>query len=463
MAMKRHDLLILGAGPGGYAAALRAAQLGMDVACVDENPRLGGTCLRVGCIPSKALLESSHLYESAGRDFAAHGLSAEGLSFDLSAMMARKERLVAELTDGIALLFKRRKVARYEGRAVFTAPGRISVTGVDTIEIEAKRVIIATGGRAGGLPGVELDGERIGGSSAALSWTEVPEHLVVIGAGAIGLELGSFWRRLGSQVTVLEYLDRVLPGMDGEIAKEAARLLKRQGMRFKLGARVLGARLRDDRPRVELEGADPLDCDRVLLAVGRQPNTGGLGLAAIGIEPDPAGLIPVDARFATTAAGVYAIGDVTAGPMLAHRAEEEGIACVEWLAGNEAAAPERRLIPGVVYTEPELAGVGATEEALKAAETPYLKGVFHFRANSRARSVSRIDGRVKVLAHAESDALLGVHIVGAQAGELIAEAALAMAHGIKCRQLGETCHAHPTLAEALKEAALAVHERAIHA
>ena len=463
METRKHDLLIIGAGPGGYVAALRAAQLGIDVACVDENPQLGGTCLRVGCIPSKALLESSHLFEETGHGYAEHGIDLGKPALDLAALMARKTKIVDELTAGIAMLFKRRKVTRYEGKARFAAPGKVAIEGVDTLQIEAGNVILATGSRAGTLPGIELDGTRVGGSSEALSWDSVPEHLVVIGAGAIGLELGSVWRRLGSRVTVLEYLDRILPDMDGEIAKETARLLKKQGMKFRLGARVTGAGATGQGAVVEMEGGEPIDCDRVLLSVGRKPNTEGLGLEAIGLEPDAAGRIPVDGSFATAVPGVFAVGDLIEGPMLAHKAEEEAIACVSMIAGENGHAPAHNHIPGVVYTDPEVAGVGATEETLKEAGVGYAKGVFHFRANSRARSVSRIDGRVKVLACADTDTLLGVHIVGAQAGELIAEAAIALSQGMTALELGESCHAHPTLAEVVKEAALAVHGRAIHA
>jgi dihydrolipoamide dehydrogenase len=463
METKRHDLVIIGAGPGGYVAALRAAQLGIEVACVEKEPALGGTCLRVGCVPSKALLESSLHYARAKAGLAEHGVQLGRVSLDLPTMLARKEAVVKGLTDGVAGLFKRRGVTRYAGTARFVTAGELAVTGADgELRIAAQRVLIATGSRAGTLPGVELDGERIATSTKALAWSEVPGELVVIGAGAIGLELGSVWLRLGSRVTVLEYLDRVLPGMDLEIARETQRLLKKQGLAFKLSARVAGAKLVNRRPEVALEGGETIRCDRVLLATGRVPNTEGLGLEAIGLALDARGRIPVGAAFATGVPGVYAIGDVIAGPMLAHKAEEEGVACVEAMAGR-AVHLNADTIPAVVYTHPEVAGVGKTEEDLKAAGTPYRKGVFHFRANSRARAMAEIDGRVKILAHGTTDRVLGVHIVGPLAGELIAEAATAMAFGASAEDIARACHAHPTLAEAIKEAALAVDERAIHA
>jgi len=463
METSQHELLVIGAGPGGYVAALRAAQLGLDVACVEREPALGGTCLRVGCIPSKALLSSSALYERVSGGLGEHGIAATGVSLDLAAMMRRKDEAVKLLTDGIAQLFKRRGVTRYEGTARFLAPGRVAVSGAGgEHEISAKHVIIATGGRTAALPGIEPDGELVCTSTEALSWPKVPGELIVIGAGAIGLELGTVWRRLGAKVTVLEVLKRILPGMDAEIAREAQRLLKRQGIVFKLGVSVEGVRAERGRALVQLAGGDQLAADRVLLAAGRVPCTDNLDLEALGIEMDERGFIPVDQHYRCAAENTYAIGDVIAGPMLAHRAEEEGIACVEMIAGGEAGV-DHDLIPGVVYTEPEVAGVGRTEEALTEAGIPHRKGVFHFRANSRARAAGHIDGRVKVLAHAETDELLGVHAVGPQVSELIAEAAVALSRGMTSAELGAVCHAHPTLAEALKEAALALHGRAIHA
>jgi len=460
-----HDLLVIGAGPGGYVAAIRAAQLGLDVGCVEKEPALGGTCLRVGCIPSKALLESSALFREASGGFGKHGIRARGVELDLGAMMERKERVVTALTKGVAGLFAKNGVARYEGRARFERPGSVAVEGADgTTTVEAERVIVATGSRSAPLAGVELDGDRIGTSTEALAWPEVPGHLVVIGAGYIGLELGSVWARLGARVTVLEYLDRILPGMDAEIAAEARKLLEKQGIEFRLGTRVTSATAGASGASgcvVEREGGDPIECDRVLLAAGRLPNTEGLGLDVLGLELDERGRIPVDRRFATSAADVYAIGDVIRGPMLAHKAEEEGIACVEGIVTGHGHV-NYDAIPGVVYTEPEIASVGRTEEELAEAGVPYRKGSFPFRANGRARALGHVDGRVKLLAHAETDRVLGVHVIGPRAGDLIAEAVAAIEFGASSEDLARTSHAHPTLAEALKEAALAVDGRAIH-
>lgn len=461
----KHDLVIIGAGPGGYVAAIRAAQLGLDVACCEREPRLGGTCLRVGCIPSKVLLESSERYhELRTGALAAQGIKVEGVSLDLAAMLARKERLIGELTEGIAGLFKKNKVTRYEGAARLDGPGRVVVTGKDAALLAATDILIATGSEPAALPGVELDGTAVGDSTAALSYSEVPRHLVVIGAGFIGLELGSVWRRLGAEVTVVEYLDRILPGTDLEIAREAQRLFKRQGLQFVLKARVNGAGREGGGAGaiVAIEGREPLRADRVLVAVGRKPHTLNLGLETVGIELDARGRIPVDERFATRAAGVYAIGDVIAGPMLAHKAEEEGIACVERLVTGRGHV-DYDTIPGVCYTDPEIAGVGRTEEQLQQDGTPFRKGVFFFRANSRARALARSDGRVKILAHRETDRILGVHLIGPRAGDLIAEAVAAMALGAGSEDLARICHAHPTLSEAMKEAALAVGGRTLHA
>jgi dihydrolipoamide dehydrogenase len=459
----KHDLLVIGAGPGGYVAAIRAAQLGMDVACVDREERLGGTCLRVGCIPSKALLESSEKYHEALQGLTGHGIGLGKVSLDLATMLGRKDKLVADLTDGIAGLFKKNKITRYTGTARFEGPGKVVVTGDGgPVTVTAAKVIIATGSSPTPLPGVTMDGDRIGDSTAALAYPAVPQHLIVIGAGYIGLELGSVWRRLGAEVTVVEYFDRILPGTDLEIAREALKLFKRQGIKFVLKARVTGARLDKKSVTVDIAGQEPLQGDRVLVAVGRRAHTEGLGLDSLGLELDDRGRIPVNERFETAVAGVHAIGDVIAGPMLAHKAEEEGVACVEGIAG-QAVAIDHGIIPGVCYTDPEIATVGRNEEELKETGTPYRKGVFFIRANSRARAIDRIDGRVKILAHADTDRVLGVHIIGAHAGDLIAEAVAAMAFGASSEDIARVCHAHPTLSEAVKEAALAVDDRPLHA
>ncbi len=462
MARIKHDLLVIGAGPGGYVAAIRAAQLGLDTACVEKVKELGGTCLRVGCIPSKALLESSEHYEQARHELGEHGVNLSGVELNLKKMLQRKDRVVKTLTGGVGSLFRKNKVTRYEGHARFEAPGRVAVENSDgSTTIEAKHVIIATGSVTASLPGVEHDGDRIGSSTEALSYPEVPEHLIVIGAGYIGLEMGSVWRRLGARVTVLEYLDRILPGMDNEIAAEAEKLFARQGFEFRLGSRVTAARVEGSQCVVEIDGADPISGARVLVAVGRKPNTDGLGLDALGIELDRRGRVPVDEHYATSVAGTYAIGDVIAGPMLAHKAEEEGIACVEHIATGYGHV-NYDAIPGVCYTHPEVASVGKTEEQLNEAGVAFRKGKFPFRANGRARALGQVDGFVKLLADAKTDRLLGVHIIGPRAGDLIAEAAAAIEFGASAEDVARTSHAHPTLAEAMKEAAFDVDGRVIH-
>jgi dihydrolipoamide dehydrogenase len=457
----QHDLLVIGAGPGGYVAAIRAAQLGLNTACIDAEAALGGTCLRVGCIPSKALLESSQRYHEAAHALGDFGVKVSGVELDLARMLKRKEGIVGGLTQGVAGLFKKNKVTRYHGHGRITGPGRVVVTGPDAAEIQAKHVLIATGSKVAPLRGVELDGDRIGGSTEALSYPEVPKHLVVIGAGYIGLELGSVWRRLGAKVTVLEYLERILPGMDAELAREAERIFEKQGIEFKLGARVTSAKRDGDGVTVGIDGQDSMPCDRVLLAVGRVPNTDDLGLSSVGIELDPRGRIPIDDEFRTYVPGFYAIGDVVRGPMLAHKAEEEGIACVEQIVTGFGHV-NYDAIPGIVYTHPEIATVGKTEEELTARGVPYKKGVFPFAANGRARALGETEGRVKILAHAETDRILGVHVIGPRAGDLIAEAAVAIEFSASAEDIARSSHAHPTLAEAMKEAALAVDRRAIH-
>jgi dihydrolipoyl dehydrogenase len=462
MPTNQHDLVIIGAGPGGYVAAIRAAQLGLNVACVEKEPALGGTCLRIGCIPSKALLESSERFWETQMSLGAHGVKVGQVHLDLATLLQRKNSVVTALTQGVAFLFKKNKITRYLGHARLAGAGHVHVQqSNETTELEAKHILIATGSQPASLPGVELDGDWIGTSTEALSYQAVPTHLVVIGAGYIGLELGSVWRRLGARVTFLEFLDRILPGMDSELAAEAQKLFAKQGLEFHFKTKVTAARRAGQQCIVECQGAAPIACDRVLLAVGRVPNTEALGLESVNIQLDPKGRIPVNANFATATAGVYAIGDVIAGPMLAHKAEEEGIACAEFIATGHGHV-NYDTIPAIVYTHPEIASVGKTEDELKAASVDYHKGEFPFSANGRARALGQTDGRVKVLAEAKTDRLLGVHIVGPRAGDLIAEAAAALAFGASSEDLARTCHAHPTLAEALREAALAVDQRAIH-
>ncbi|MFY8221769.1 MAG: dihydrolipoyl dehydrogenase [Pirellulales bacterium] len=462
--MAAHDLVVIGGGPGGYVAAIRAAQLGMKAAVVEKEEKLGGTCLRVGCIPSKALLESSHKYEEAGHEFAQHGIHVGGVSFDLAAMMKRKDDVVATLAKGIEALLAKNKVARVRGTGRLAGPGRVEVTAGDgtLTTLDAARVIVAVGSKSVVLPGIEVDGRLIGTSTEALAFDVVPGHLVVIGGGYIGLELGSVWRRLGSKVTVLEYSDRILTGLDGDIAAEALPLFRKQGLDIRLGAKVKSARVVGHRCVVECEGQEPIECDRVLAATGRRPATDDLGLDTVGIALDKRGCIPVDGQFRTSAAGVYAIGDCIPGPMLAHKAEEDGVACVEAMQSGWAHV-DYDLVPAVVFTHPEIAAVGKTEEQLTAAGVAFKKGVFPFRANGRARTINDTVGKVKVLADAATDRVLGVHIIGPAAGDLIGEAAAALNFGATAEDIARVCHAHPTLPEALKEAALAVHGQAIHA
>ncbi len=459
--MKKHDLVVIGAGPGGYVAAIRAAQLGLDVACVEKEKALGGTCLRIGCIPSKAMLESSELYYEAAHGFSEHGLVVKEVGLDLKKMLARKDRIVKGLTTGVGSLFKKNKVTRYEGQARLAGRGRVVVEGADGAELEAKHILIATGSVSATLRGVEIDGDRIGTSTEALSYDEIPKHLVVIGAGYIGLEMSSVWQRLGAKVTVLEYLDRILPGMDSDLAAAAQKLFEKQGLEFRLGAKVTGAKAKKSGCVVECEGAKQIECDRVLVSVGRKPNTEGLGLDSVGIDLDDKGRIPVEDDFSTSAEGVYAIGDVIRGPMLAHKAEDEGVACVEGIVTGHGHV-NYDAIPAVVYTHPEIASVGKTEDELKSAGVEYRKGEFPFRANGRARALGHVEGTVKVLADAKTDRILGVHILGPRAGDMIAEAAVAIEFGASSEDLARSSHAHPTLSEALKEAALAVDGRTLN-
>ena len=468
MSDERFDVVVIGSGPGGYVAAIRAAQNGLKTACVEMYKTLGGTCLNVGCIPSKALLHTSEIYEAAQTEFPAFGIKSEGLQLDLQAMMANKDKAVTELTGGVAFLFKKNKIEHSVGKGSINGPGSVSVALADggSRTLEAKNIIIATGSDVTSLPGIEIDGKRIVSSTGALILDKVPGHMVVIGGGVIGLEMGSVWLRLGSKVTVLEYLDAVLPGMDGEVRKSFGRTLKKQGMEIKTGARVTGVKTTKTGATVtyetaKSETAESIKCDIVLMAVGRQPYTEGLGLEAAGIEVDEAGRIVVGDGFETNLSGIYAIGDVIKGPMLAHKAEDEGIALADNLAGLTGYV-NHDVIPSVVYTMPEVAAVGKTEEELKEAGTAYKVGKFPFTANSRAKTNRQTEGFVKIIADAETDKVLGVHMVGSDAGNMIAEAVLAMEFGASAEDIALTCHAHPTHTEAVKEAAMAVFAKPIH-
>jgi dihydrolipoamide dehydrogenase len=461
MDKQTHDLVVIGSGPGGYVAAIRAAQLGLNVACVEKDQSLGGTCLNVGCIPSKALLESSERYEAARDGLGAHGIKVAEVALDLDAMMERKRAIVEQLTKDVGYLLNKNEITRYQGLGRIAGAGRVVVEAEQPLELEARHVLIATGSASAPLAGVELDDDLIGDSTTGLAYPAVPQRLVVIGAGYIGLELGSVWRRLGSQVTVVEYLDRILPGADAEIALRAQAAFRQQGLTMITGARVTAARVEAGECVVEVDGREPLRADRVLLAVGRVPFVAGLGLEQAGVAVDARGFVQVDDGFQTSVPGIYAIGDVIGGAMLAHKAADEGIACVERIATGYGRV-NYDAIPAVVYTEPEIAMVGLSEEQLVEQGVEYKKGVFRFKDNGRARALAQTDGLVKVLAAAVSDRLLGVHIIGPRAGDLIAEAAAAIEFGASSEDLARTCHAHPTLAEALREAALAVDERAIH-
>ena len=457
-----HDLVVLGGGPGGYVAAIRAAQLGLNVACIDENLQFGGTCLRVGCIPSKALLESSHLYHQAAHDLAEHGIEVTGAKIDLPAMLKRKDEVVNTLTGGINMLLKRNKVTAYVGRGQLAGPGKLVVKSEDgEQEISAKSIIIATGSKPAMMKGVEFDGDLIGDSTTARSYPAVPKSMIVIGGGYIGLELGSVWSRLGAEVTVLEAMDRVLPGLDEEIGRLAHRTFEKQGLKFVTGAWVESATVENGECLVKIKGQEPLTAERVLLCTGRVPNTDSIGLETVGIETDARGTIQIDENFTTSAAGVYAIGDCVPGAMLAHKASEEGIACVEKIV-NGTGQIHYDAIPAIVYTHPEIAMVGKTEQQLKEEGTEYLKGMCPYGANGRARAIGDAEGRVKILADAKTDRLLGVHIIGAHAGDLIAEAAVAMTFKASSEDLARCSHAHPTLSEILMEAAMAVEGRAVH-
>ena len=467
MADTQFDLVVIGGGPGGYVCAIRAAQLGLKTACVEKRGALGGTCLNVGCIPSKALLHSSHKYEEVAHGLAAHGIKVNGASFDLAGMMGRKDKVVTDLTKGIEFLFQKNKVTYVKGAGRFVAPNKIAVAnGAAEQTMEAKNVVIATGSEVMPLPGVDIDEKQIVSSTGALALAKVPGHMVVVGGGYIGLEMGSVWRRLGAKVTVVEFLDRIVPGMDAEIAKTFQRVLTKQGMTFRLGTKVTAAKRSGSGVTLTLEPAgggksETLEADVVLVAIGRRPHTNGLGLETIGVAVDNKGRIATDGHFRTNVAGVYAIGDVITGPMLAHKAEEEGVAVAEILAG-QAGHVNYETVPGVVYTWPEVAAVGKSEEELKSAGIAYKAGKFPFTANSRARCNADTDGFVKILADAKNDRVLGVHVIGPDAGTLIHECVMAMEFGASAEDIARAFHGHPTLNEAVKEAALGVAGRAIH-
>ena len=459
------DVVVIGAGSGGYVAAIRAAQLGFRTACVESRETLGGTCLNIGCIPSKALLQSSERFAEAKHALAEHGIKIGEIALDLEVMMGRKDRVVGTLTRGVEFLFRKHKVEWLKGRARITGPGRLVVAGAGgtTREVEANSIIIATGSQCTPLRGFAIDETQIVSSTGALSLDRVPERLVVIGGGYIGLELGSVWQRLGAKVTVVEMVDHIVPNMDRELGVALQRTLAHSGIEFRLGTRTAGIREIGDGCAVELETPErqTLAADIVLVSIGRRPYTEGLGLEAVGVARDEAGRIVVDEAFATNIVGIYAIGDVIRGAMLAHKAEEEGIAVAERLAGQKPHV-DYDAIPAVIYTWPEVASVGQTEEELKAAAIRYRTGKFPFTANPRARTNGYTEGFVKILAETDTDRVLGVHIIGPDAGTLIAEAVLAMEFGASAEDIARTCHAHPTLNEAVKEAALAVAGRAIH-
>jgi dihydrolipoamide dehydrogenase len=461
MSDTQFDLVVLGGGPGGYVAAIRAAQLGLRVACIDENEMWGGTCLRVGCIPSKALLESTHLLEESQRHLADHGVQVSGVSFDLQKMLARKAAVVDALCGGIKMLLKRSQVTGFNARGRLISPTQIQVEDPQRTVLTAKHIIVATGSSPMPLPGVSLDGDLIGDSTTALSYPEVPQSLIVIGGGYIGLELGSVWRRLGSQVVVLEAMDRVLGGLDGEIAKIAVRTFEKQGLEFRTQAFVEEAKVVDGHCVVRLKDGQTLQASRVLACAGRVPNTQGLGLEDLGIQTDRRGAILVDQDFRTAVPNVYAIGDCIGGAMLAHKASEEGVACVEKIV-NGYGHVAYHAIPAVVYTHPEIGSVGLTEEQLKEKGIEYKRGVCPYGANGRARALGDTEGRIKILADAKTDRILGVHAIGSHAGDLIAEVAVAMTFSASAEELGRCVHAHPTLSEIVKEACLAVHGEAIH-
>lgn len=463
MSQASYDVIVIGAGPGGYVCAIRCAQLGLKTAIVEKNATLGGTCLNVGCIPSKALLTASEKYHEATHKLQDMGVKVAGVSLDLAGMMAHKSKVVSDNTKGIEFLMKKNKIDWLKGAGTIKAAGQVEVAGQT---YATKNIIIATGSDVVALPGITIDEKQIVSSTGALTLEAVPKHLVVIGGGVIGLELGAVWGRLGAQVTVVEYLDRILPGMDTELSKEAQKILTKQGMTFKLSTKVASAKVDGKVVKLKLEAAaggagEDVTADVVLVAVGRKAYTDKLGLDAVGVARDERGRVKTDAHFQTNVPGIYAIGDVIAGPMLAHKAEDEGTILAEMLAGQTGHI-DYNLIPGVVYTHPEIATVGKTEDQLKAEGVAYKAGKFPFSANGRARAMNATEGFVKILADAKTDKILGAHIIGPEAGTMIAEIVLAMEFSASSEDIARTCHAHPTLEEAVKEAALAVAGRAVH-
>jgi dihydrolipoamide dehydrogenase len=464
---KTYDLIVIGGGPGGYVAAIRAAQLGLKTACIEKRGTLGGTCLNVGCIPSKALLHNSHLYTEATHEFKERGIEVGTVKLNLKKLMGNKDKIVDDLTKGIEFLFKKNKVDHLQGQGRIEKPGTVVVTdGKKNTSYKTKNIVIATGSDSAPLPGVEVDEKQIVTSTGALSLPQIPKHLVVIGGGVIGLELGSVWARFGAQITVIEFLDRILPTSDGEVSKQFQHILKKQGFKFRLSTKVTGAQKAKTGVTLSMEPAaggetETIKADVVLLSIGRTPYTEGLGLDAVEVETDARGIIQVDAHFQTNVPGIYAIGDCVPGPMLAHKAEDEGVVVAEILAGQSGHI-NYDAIPGIVYTWPEVASVGKTEEQLKEAGHAYKAGKFPFLANSRARCNGDTEGFVKLLADAETDKVLGCHIVGADAGNLIQEIVTVMEFGGSAEDVARTCHGHPTMTEAVKEAALAVDGRPIH-
>ena len=463
-----YDLIVIGSGPGGYVCAIRAAQLGLKTAVVEKEKTFGGTCLNIGCIPSKALLHASEMFHEAGHSFDKMGIGVGKPKLDLKAMLAFKQEAIDGNVKGVDFLFKKNKIDGFHGRGRVAAPGKVEVKGADgkTQTLETKSIVIATGSDVARLKGIEIDEKRIVSSTGALALDKVPEKMLVIGGGVIGLELGSVWRRLGAEVVVVEFLDGILPGMDGEVRKQAQRLLEKQGLTFKLSSKVSAVDASGKRLKAKIEPAkggapETIEADVVLVSTGRVPYTEGLGLKEIGVKLDERGRVVTDHYLATSVPGIWAIGDVIAGPMLAHKAEDEGVAIAEILVG-QAGHVNYDAIPGVVYTMPEIAAVGKTEEELKAANVAYNAGKFPFTANGRAKANQQTEGFVKILADAKTDRVLGVHIIGADAGNMIAEAVIAMEFGASAEDIARTCHAHPTLPEAVKEAALAVAKRAIH-